>query len=351
MLIGVLLLSANPPISRITYRLALSVMAFKNSSIFSIPVLSQPFNLSPSSFSIGALSTRIGSVLLALGMSATVALPTLAADPFRDNNSHEIGDLTEQAFEAIFKSGNYERASEILEEAETAEADEPLVHAMLASMAYLEGDSGLDEVLKRAELTKQTAEALKETDELRGHLYTAVGIFLEGAYLLKTEGVARATPTALGMLQQVFTELDAAEEIAPEDAELNLLKGYMDLMLAVNLPFSNPDEAISRMTQYGNPDYLTQRGVAIGYRDLGQYDDALTAVDKALAAAADNPELYYLKAQLLVRQDKDSESLEWFAKAVELKDQLPPVLAEQILWEECHAATDGSNCSEFVGFD
>ncbi len=329
-------------------------MAFQNLSIFSVPS-SQRTDSSARQLStsrpLRKLATRVGSGLLALCLSVSVASPTLAADPFREGNTHEIGDLTEQAFEAIFKSGDYEAARGFLEEAEASEADEPLVHAMLASIAYLEGESGLDEVLKRAELTEQTAKALKETDELRGHLYTAVGIFLKGAHLLKTEGVAKATPTALGMLQQVFTELDAAEEIAPEDAELNLLKGYMDLMLAVNLPFSNPDEAISRMSQYGNPDYLTQRGIAIGYRDLGRYDDALTAVDKALTAASNNPELYYLKAQLLVRQDKKAESLTWFAKAIDLKDQLPPVLAAQILWEECHASADGRNCSEFVGFD
>ena len=54
------------------------------------------------------------------------------------------------------------------------------------------------------------------------------------------------------MLQQVFSELDEAESINPSDPELNLIKGYMDLMLAVNLPFSNPEGAISQMSTYGS---------------------------------------------------------------------------------------------------
>lgn len=301
--------------------------------------------------SLRRLTTRLGSGILALGLSLSVALPTLAADPFRPNDSsHNIGELTEGAFKAIFKDGDYVTANELLAQAETAESNEPLVHAMLASMAYLKGDEGLAEVLTRAESTEKIARELVATDPLRGHLYTAVGIFLKGAHLLKTEGVAKGTPTALGMLQEVFSELEAAEAIDAEDAELNLLKGYMDLMLAVNLPFSNPDEAISRMSEYGSPEYLTQRGIAIGYRDLGQFDEALVAVDKALAAANENPELYYLKAQLLVRQGDTNESIEWFNKALALKEQLPNKLARQILWEECQASDDDRDCAELVGY-
>ncbi|MGD1899435.1 MAG: Sll0314/Alr1548 family TPR repeat-containing protein [Phormidesmis sp.] len=320
-------------------------MAFQNSSAKSFLVPSQK-RVQP----LRQLTTRIGSGLLALGLSLSVALPSLAADPFRPDNGHDIGPLTEGAFEAIFKEGDYDTALTLLEQAETEEANEPLVHAMLASMAYLKGESGLPEVLERAQLTEQTARDLVSSDPLRGHLYTAVGIFLRGAHLLKTEGVAKGTPTALGMLQEVFAELDAAEAVDPEDSELNLLKGYMDLMLAVNLPFSNPDDAISRMSQYGSPEYLTQRGIAIGYRDLAQFDEALVAVDKALAAAGDNPELYYLKAQLLVRQGDTASSLEWFNKALTLKDQLPDKLGRQIIWEECQASDDGRNCAELAGY-
>lgn len=295
------------------------------------------------------LTTRIGSGLLAFGLSMSVVLPSLAEDPFRVNSTHEIGPLTEQAFKAIFKEGDYSKASTFLDQAKAEEDNEPLVHAMSASMAYLEDD--LPKVLEDAQKTEAAARALLATDPLRGHLYTAVGIFLRGAHLLQTKGVAEGTPEALAMLQEVFSELDAAEAIAPEDPELNLLKGYMDLMLAVNLPFSNPDNAISRMSNYGSPEYLTQRGIAIGYRDLGRLDEALAAVDKALAVADDNPELYYLKAQLLVRQGNPAESIEWFDRALALKDQLPPKLQVRIRWEECNAVDEENrDCAEEAGY-
>lgn len=282
------------------------------------------------------LAVRVGSGLMAFSLSLGVALPTLAADPFRANTSatpHDIGPLTEDAFEAIFKEGDYKSAKSYLAQAETAEPGEPLVQAMLASMAYLSRD--FESVYTRAKSTQAAAQTLKASDPLRGHLYAAVGTFLEGAYILKTEGVARGTPTALGMLQQVFNELDQAESLSPNDPELNLLKGYMDLMLAVNLPFSNPEEAIAKMDAHGSPAYLAQRGIAVGYRDLGEYDQAIEAVDAAIAAAPTNPELIYLKAQLLAKQGAQADSSELFDQALTYASQLPTSLVRQITWEGC----------------
>ena len=284
------------------------------------------------------LIVRLGSGLMALGLSIATALPTLAADPFRAGTStapHSIGPLTESAFKAIFKDGDYKSAKTYLAQAESAEPGEPLVQAMLASMDYLSGK--FENVNQRAAATKSAAQALESSDPLRGHLYTAVGTFLEGAYVLKTQGVARGTPAALGMLQTVFNELDEAESIDPTDPELNLLKGYMDLMLAVNLPFSNPEEAITRMSDHGSPTYLTQRGIAVGYRDLGDYDTAIVAVDKAIAAAPNNPELLYLKAQLLAKKGAQADSAALFKKALESAAQLPTSLVKQITWESCVA--------------
>lgn len=296
--------------------------------------------------SMRKLSSRVGGGLLALGLSFTMAMPTLAADPFRGAASNRIGDATEDAFISIFQKGDYDEAAEKLAVAKTAEPNEPLVYAMLASTSYLKGDqAGLDALLTNANITVEKAQALKASDPLRGHLYTAVGIFLQGAHMMKTtEDIAVATPQALGMLQEVFTELDAAEAEDPTDPELNLIKGYMDLMLAVNLPFSNPEEAIERITQYGaTPTYIAQRGIAIGYRDLGRYDEAMTAVEAALGAAPSNPELLYLKAQLLNRQGKQTESIAAFDEALALKDQLPDGLVEQIGYEKCRTADNG-NC-------
>ena len=258
---------------------------------------------------------------------------------------------TEEAFEAFFKAGDYVGAREALDLAKDSEADEPLVHSMAASMAYLDED--WDALETEAALTRSTAEALLETDPLRGHIYSAVGIFMEGAHMMSTQGVARSTPAALAMLQQVFGHIGEAEKIDNTDPELNLVKGFMDLMLAVNLPFSDPADAIERLSQYGNPEYLAYRGIALGYRDLGQMTDAMAAVEQALETAPDNPELFYLKAQLHRRQEETDDSVAMFEKALEYAAQLPSSLARKIYKEKCRTLggsheTCGKEASDFV---
>ncbi|MGD1854941.1 MAG: Sll0314/Alr1548 family TPR repeat-containing protein [Leptolyngbyaceae cyanobacterium] len=286
--------------------------------------------------------------------AATLTLlssPVLAGDPFRSTTEHDIGPHTEAAFEAFFKEGDYVDAGTALELAMESEADDPLVHAMVASMAYLDED--WETVATEAGLTKSKAEALLEANPLRGHLYSAVGIFMEGAHLMSTEGVARSTPAALAMLQQVFSHISEAEKIDSTDPELNLVKGFMDLMLAVNLPFSDPEEAIERLSEHGSPSYLAYRGIALGYRDLGKMEDAMDAVDQALETAPNNPELFYLKAQLHRRQSETDDSVAMFDKALAYAAQLPPSLARKIYKEKCrtlggtHAAC-GKEATDFV---
>ena len=275
------------------------------------------------------LASTLTTAVLGLG-----ALPALAGDPFRPSNPHAIGDATEAAFKALFYEGDYTSAQRLANQAITAEPGEPMNYAIAAALSYLDQD--LNVLLEKAQQTQSTAAALKETDPLRGHLYTAVGLFLEGAHVIQTQGLARATPTALRMLQQVFSELSAAEAINPNDPELSLLKGFMDLLLSVNLPFSNPDQAISRLQQ-GHPDYLSQRGIAIGLRDLSRHDEALVAVNKALTAAPDNPDLMYLKAQILFLLQDYQGSLPYYAAALTYADQLPESTVWQIRFEECRA--------------
>ncbi|MBX2864634.1 MAG: hypothetical protein KTR27_13885 [Leptolyngbyaceae cyanobacterium MAG.088] len=287
---------------------------------------------------------RPGKYLKGLGVltAATLTIaasPALAGDPFRSSNEHDIGPNAEEAFESFFRDGDYVGAREALELAKDSEANEPLVHSMAASMAYLDEDWAALETA--ASMTRSTAEALLETDPLRGHIYSAVGIFMEGAHMMSTQGVARSTPAALAMLQQVFSHIGSAEKIDSTDPELNLVKGYMDLMLAVNLPFSDPEKAIERLSQYGNPDYLAYRGIALGYRDLDQMSEAMEAVDQALETAPENPELFYLKAQLLRRQEATDDSVEMFDKALEYAAQLPPSLARRIYKEKCR--TEGGS--------
>lgn len=277
----------------------------------------------------------VGTAAIAVSLWAT---PSLAKDPFRTSNPHSIGDNTAAAFRSVFEQGNYKSAEPYLNQ---AEANEPLAFALKAFLAYSNSQGESDQSKKQAALdnfknyatqTRQSAEQLVKTDPLRGNLYIAVGNFLEGVYVVGTQGVVRGTPQALGKLQQAFKYLDEAEKIDSKDPELNLLKGYIDLLLAVNvsLPLSSPTQAIARLETYAGPRYLAYRGLALGYRDLNQFDKALQAVDQAIAAAPKNPELSYLKAQILVRQGNNSQSIPLFEKALSQKDQLPGGTSTQI---------------------
>ncbi|MGQ4646135.1 Sll0314/Alr1548 family TPR repeat-containing protein [Lyngbya aestuarii] len=265
---------------------------------------------------------------LLLGVWTT---PTFGADPFRTTEPHQIGDNTQAAFESIFKEGNYQQAKLYLKEAESAEASEPLVYAMLASLAYTENN--WENLNKYASKTRKTAEQMIDTDPLRGHLYTAVGHFLEGAYDFEKQGPL----STLSKLQKVFQNLDEAKKIDPNDPELNLISGYMDLMLAVNLPFSDPTQAVKKLETYGSPSYLAYRGIAVGYRDLKKYPEAMEFVNRALALTPNNPELLYLKAQIFVKQDKPQEGLDFFQKALEKEAQLPNYSVAQMVYEQCKA--------------
>ncbi|WP_427160257.1 Sll0314/Alr1548 family TPR repeat-containing protein [Aliinostoc sp. HNIBRCY26] len=261
--------------------------------------------------------------------------PSLAGDPFRANQPHNIGKNTEAAFRAVFFNGDYPTAERYLKQATSSESDEPLVYAMKASLAYMNGDLiGLDNYSKK---TLEAGSKLLATDELRGNIYIAVGHFLEGGVILTREGTIKGAPKALSRLRQVYQYLNQAEAISSQDPELNLIKGYMDLMLSVSLPFANPDDAIERLEKNAAPEYLTNRGIAIAYRDLKQYSQALNYANRALKVAADNPELYYLKAQILReqgRQDKNQqliqEAVSNFDKALAKKSQLPRDLVRQI---------------------
>ncbi|MEB3177743.1 MAG: Sll0314/Alr1548 family TPR repeat-containing protein [Nostocaceae cyanobacterium] len=261
--------------------------------------------------------------------------PSLAADPFRTTDVRQIGGKTERAFDAIFKEGNYPAATRYVQEAVTSEPNEPLALAMKASLAYTSKDwSTLETYAKK---TQSAAETLTAKDALRGNLYTAVGHFLEGAAILSREGAVSGAPKALGKLRLVYEHLDKAEAISNTDPELNLLRGYMDLMLAVNLPFSSPEQGIERLKTHANPKYLAARGLALGYRDLNKYTEAIQAVNSAIQATPGNPELYYLKAQIQRKQGNSQknqgllqQAVQNFDKALASKGQLPASLARQI---------------------
>jgi tetratricopeptide (TPR) repeat protein len=261
-----------------------------------------------------SLTTQFQQMFWTVPLSLTMVIginnsSVLAADPFRTENPRDIGEYTEQAFKTIFLEGDYKAVTEQLKLAEVEESDEPLAHAMLASLAYTEKD--WDNIKKYADKTLKSAKKLSSSDPVRGNLYLAVGHFLDGAYLYEKKGAL----DAIDKLQLVFKYLDQAEASDPNDPELNLIKGYMDLLLAVNLPFSKPQQAIARFESYAAPNYLVERGLAVAYRDLNKYDKALQYADKALEIAPDNPELYYLKGQILRQSGNKKNSVEILAEA------------------------------------
>lgn len=265
--------------------------------------------------------------------------PSLAKDPFRTTNPRPISTPTENAFRAFFEQGNYPATAKHLGQ---AEASEPMNTAMKASLVYLDWQgerdaqkksSLLEQFRAYATATRNNAQGMVATDPLRGNLYLAVGHFLEAAYIVLKEGMVKGTPQGMGEVQKAFDYLKAAEAVDPNDPEFALVKGYIELLMALNLPFSSPTPAIERLQTYARPSYLADRGIALGYRDLNQPEKAMAAVDRALQLTPNNPELHYLKAQILVRQGNNRDSIPLFEKALTKSDQLPPVLVKQITRE------------------
>lgn len=272
--------------------------------------------------------------------------PSLAADPFRTTDPRPIGSQTETAFKAMFERGNYKEAQQVLEKAKLQESNEPLVYALLASLAYQDQD--FNSLKTYSDQTLASAKLLSTKDPLRGNLYIAVGLFLQGGHTIVTEGTLKGAPKALNQLQEVLKSLNVAEKINPQDPELNLIQGYMDLLLSLNLPFSDSQKAIKKLEQQAKPSYLAYRGIAIGYQNLGQYDQALSYTEKALSQAPNHPEVLYLKAQILAEQGKKlkasnqtlipsqlQEAKQYFTQALNQSDQLPKRLVAQIYYEQC----------------
>jgi hypothetical protein len=69
---------------------------------------------------------------------------------------------------------------------------------------------------------------------------------------------------------------------------------------------------------------------------MKQAAKALPVIDRALQSVPDNPELLYLKAQILRRQENRS-SVEYFNRALAKQAQLPASLVRQITKERDRA--------------
>ncbi|NJN72056.1 MAG: hypothetical protein HC799_04210 [Limnothrix sp. RL_2_0] len=279
----------------------------------------------------------LNASLIALSVSSAI-FPAFAGDPFRTSNARPITQQTELAFNVLFKEGNYKKAQQSLQQAYQADSNDPIITALMASLAYANED--WENLNKYAQETKQRASRLVETDKLRGNLYLGVGHFIEGGYLFETKG----TIAALGKVPTAISYLDKAKKEDASDPEYNLVRGYTDLLMATNLPFANTQEVIDRFEEYGSPDYLVQRAIALAHRDLENMPQALSYVDLALQSTNNNPEMHYLKGQILFmrgnRQDVVSDKIEsyresakHFELAYERRSQLPDSISKQLEFE------------------
>lgn len=283
------------------------------------------------------------SMMAAVITFATMS-PSFAADPFRSSNARAIGNETQKAFELMFKEGNYAAAVKQLDIAVRTEASDPLLFALRASTAYAKEDYlVMQDAGKRV---RSNAQALKGIDNLRAYIYIAASDLIEAGYIVKTEGLSSA-PKALPLVQSVFDNIQKAKDIDSNDPELNLVKGYIDMLIASVLPLSDLETALESLKQYAAPDYLKWRGIALAYRDARKPDLALDAVNKALNAAPNNPELNYLKGQVLWMQGGSNIPIakKQFELALSKSNQMNPSLLSEIR-EQCRNISGGAACPE-----
>jgi tetratricopeptide (TPR) repeat protein len=260
----------------------------------------------------------------ALLFSSTV----LAADPFRTGaNARPFGSALEKAFEDFFRTGNYLNSSRKLTAAQAENPNEPLVYTLQAALAYMNNQP--QRVQAFAEQTRKVSLALEATDKARSHLYRGLADGLEGAsyYLKDGEGsIGFVLPKAASMLK----EINQAHKMAPEDPEINLVVGYINTVLSkLPLQSNKYNEALASFRK-ATPSYLAFRGKALVYRDTKNYPQAMTMVDQALKDAPQNPDLFYLKAQIFALQKNHAEAVTFFDKALSLGKQLPESTKKQI---------------------
>ncbi len=330
------------------------------------------FNLSASTFLTLAsgIVVTVGAVVAPLHqfnptIDTAIAGKKPAAQPAKPNsnmvfpanaaNKAKQGSNIERAKEAMFRDGDYIRARQYLDAARKTEPNEPLVYAMSTLYPFSAGN--LAQVKTYSEQTSQAGKKLMSVNPVRGNLYQGVGGAIGAAYEMKKNGALGA----LSKLQEVFKYMDAAKKLSPNDPELNLIKGYMDLLLAVNVPFSDTNQAIEQLT-HAEPKYLAYRGIYIGYRDLKEYDKAIVAINTAIKLAPNNPELTYYKAQILAIKGRENlssgasdlrESIKLFESAYQKRDRLLTSTIVQILSERCQAksALNKTNTDGCWGFE
>jgi tetratricopeptide (TPR) repeat protein len=259
-------------------------------------------------------------------------MPAWAADPFRQGNqSRPIKPETTAVFQALFQRGHYTEGRQLLPQALSADKQEPLTTTLAGTIAYLDGD--MTAVNRYGTQTEQLGASLMLRDPLRGNLYQAVGKAMQAAFDVSDAGSGKVlgVPLALLKVQESMQFLERARAVNANDPELNLLQGYIEWALSSNLGLFSPEQARQRLETLAAPNYLSLRGVALVLRDQKKNDAALTAVDQALQTAPDNPELLFLKAQILRGAQRNAEGLKVIEQALARQEQLPQPIVREML--------------------
>jgi tetratricopeptide (TPR) repeat protein len=252
------------------------------------------------------------------------ASPALAQDPFRTgSDARPMGPTLESAFEDFFRTGEFQDANQKLNKAQSENPNEPLVYTLQAALAYQNGQR--EKMLAMTQKTRDVAQSMEAKDPGRSHLYRGIAQGLEGSSYYLKDGFL-GLPKALTYVTSMFLEIDRARQLAPDDPEVNLFVGYIDLLL------NKYSDALKGFRKAGPP-YLALRGQALVLRDTKAYPQAQAMTENALVAAPRNAELHYLKAQTLALQNKPEEALASFNKALELGKQLPPSTKTQLMRE------------------
>jgi tetratricopeptide (TPR) repeat protein len=243
----------------------------------------------------------------------------LAVDPFRVGiKARPMGLSLESAFKDFFLYGKYQSSIPKLAKAQVENPNEPLVYTLQAATAYQNQQN--DKFLASLSKIRDASKAIAAKDSARSHLYQGVAQGLEG-YFLKDS--VTDLPKTLTYASSMLLEIDKAHQLSPNDPEINLFVGFINMVLGKN------DEALQNFQKAGPP-YLALRGQALVYRDTRDYGKAQIAVDKAISVAPQNPELLYLKAQILVLQKNPTEAMKYFDQALKLGKELPADTLKQI---------------------
>jgi tetratricopeptide (TPR) repeat protein len=263
-----------------------------------------------------SLIRRYTALPLAILLCASSAL---AADPFRVGfKARPMGASLQSAFEDFFRYGRYQSSDQKLTKAQAENPNEPLVYTLQAATAYQNQQK--DVFLTTLPKIRAASKAIAEKDVARSHLYRGIAQGLEG-YFLKDS--VTDLPKTLTYASSMLLEIDKAHQLSPNDPEINLFVGFINMVLGKR------DEALTNFQKAGPP-YLALRGQALVYRDTKDYPNAQIAVDKAIAVAPKNPELLYLKAQILSLQKNPTEAVKYFDQAIKLGNELPEGTLKQI---------------------